>query len=272
MNIDDRVEFKASLAETHKDAHIRFCLFLTASIDPKGCWYLKRSDPKVRERDYIDSLKKWLRKTDYPIVFCENSNYDLSKIIKITELFVKSGRKIEFIQFSGNDYLRSLGKGYGEGLVIKYAIEHSKLLSQYDYIIKVTGRTFVDNIKSSIRFLELNPDIAVMHDRKVIWEGKHQIASRIFIAKLKFIRDYLLKYLGTVNDEANFYLEHALYNSVTDAVKDGSREACFKEKPHLVGRSGTYDEDLNPSPMRSAVRNFKVAVRRFGRYLLRSGA
>ena len=84
-------------------------LLFTATIDPKGMTHLARSDPSVRENDYQISLDRWLKHVDCPVVFCENSGHDLSRIRRVAG--VSAGRQVELLQFDGQTYPRHLGKG-----------------------------------------------------------------------------------------------------------------------------------------------------------------
>lgn len=78
------------------------------------------------ENDYISSIKKWISNTTYPVLFCENSDYHLDMIRGAVEKCKKN--RIEIVQFDGQNFPRELGKGYGELLTIKYAVQHSDLI------------------------------------------------------------------------------------------------------------------------------------------------
>ncbi len=212
-----------------------FCLLLTASIDPKNCAFLKRSDPKIREKDYLNALKKWIDKTKYPIVFCENSGFDISQINKTAEEGRKLGREIEVIQFDGNNYPRNFGKGFGEMLIIGHAMCHSKLIQKSKYIIKVTGRFFVSNINSIVGGLtQANDLFAITSCRE-----KELVPSVFFCGTTVFFTKCLLPWQHKLNDQTGFYFEHALKQACDTAQKEGFK--CFEfDKPILLcGYRGT---------------------------------
>ena len=98
-------------------------LLLTACINPNGMLYTTIQDTELRKKHYIESLFFYLTKTQYKIVFVENSNTDISSLYQKE---ISEGR-LECITFDGNNYDRSLGKGYGEALILDYACMHSKL-------------------------------------------------------------------------------------------------------------------------------------------------
>ena len=96
----------------------KFVILLTGCINPNGMKYTALQDPKEREKQYIEAIGFYLRKTSLPIVFCENTNY-----IPFANYFSehkKSGR-FEYLTFDGNSYDKNKGKGFGEALIVDYA-------------------------------------------------------------------------------------------------------------------------------------------------------
>lgn len=94
---------------------------MTACINPNKMAYTALQDWSVRRKQYCEALDYYLHATDYPIVFVENSGEDISP--DYTE-WIRKGR-LEILTFEGNDFPRHLGKGYGEGIIVDYAISHS---------------------------------------------------------------------------------------------------------------------------------------------------
>lgn len=221
------------------------CILLTATIDPKGIVFLKRNNPIVRENDYIKSMKRWMEMQQFPIVFCENSDYNIDKIKNIVKKHKK--KKIEILQFDGQCFPREFGKGYGEVIIINYAIRHSKIIKSSDYIIKVTGRYIVENIKKMTERLLRNSDIYVMADFKnnLTWAD-----SSVFAFKSSFIVDYLLKFQNLLNDSKGFYFEHALARAICRAIGDGYKWVPLPHKPIVIGYSGTSDTPYKASKVR----------------------
>ena len=203
---------------------LKICILLTATIDPMGITFLNRDDPAVREKDYIISMKKWIKNTDYPLVFCENSGVSIDKI-KETARGVKN-RDIEFLQFYGNDFPRRLGKGYGDLGIIKYALSHSRFLNSCDYIIKVTGRIFVKNIDKIVAGLQSDKDIYVMTD------------GIIFAFKRSFAYDFLFPLHDSIDDSKGYIFEHAFKDAVSLAMHRGFRCVDLPCTAKYVGVKG----------------------------------
>jgi hypothetical protein len=118
-------------------------LLLTACITPGGMIYTALQDPKEREKQYLNALRWYLANTEFPIVLCENTNYQLPDEFLP---YIDKGR-LEYLTFDGNNsFDKSKGKGLGEALIIKYAIENSHLISKTNVIMKMTGRQILHNI------------------------------------------------------------------------------------------------------------------------------
>jgi hypothetical protein len=205
----------------------KFCVLLTASVDPNGCNFLKIMDPKIREQNYLDSLKLWLSKTNLPLVFCENSGYSLTNIRKLCDRY--PGR-VEIIQFEGNNYPRHLGKGYGEFLIIKKALEESEFIKNSENIIKVTGRIFISNIGKIIDKFEDN--LFVQH---TIFHGAFKTV--IFIFKHDFF-NFLRKFSSEMDDSSKIYFEVVFKKAVEEAKMKGYKCGLFI-KPKYWGICAT---------------------------------
>jgi len=217
----------------------RITILLTATIDPKDTIFVQRNDPKIRENDYINALKMWLNliKSNIPspsLVFCENSGYNLDRIRYLLDEY--KNIKTEVIQFEGNNFPSELGKGYGELLIIRYALQNSNIIDSSNYVIKVTGRYFIKNINKMIDVLSMNNDLYVMSDLK---KNLTFADSGIFAFKPHFILNYLSFFQNYINDSKGFYLEHALSKAVLRSISDGHKWLPLPSKPIIIGYSGT---------------------------------
>ena len=89
------------------------------------------------------------------IVFCDNSM--ALEPIGLNELANQYSKEFEWLSFRG-DNLKAVaqGKGYGEGEIIEFALNHSTVLQKANYFIKVTGRVIVKNIDFLVTFMNTN--------------------------------------------------------------------------------------------------------------------
>lgn len=225
----------------------KICILLTATIDPKGVVFMKRSNPLVREKDHINALTKWMR-LPFPVVFCENSGYELGKIRNIVEERAKND--IEILQFYGQDFPRELGKGYGELNTIKYAINHSQVIKKSDYVIKINGRYFIKNIEKIVNILSSSKDIYVMADlnKNLTWAE-----SRVFAFEPSFILNYLSEFQDLLDDSKGLCFERALGRATLRAMADGQKWAPLPCNPSIIGYSGTSDTKDERSTLRLVI-------------------
>jgi len=200
--------------------------------------FVKRNVPRKRLKDYRKALKKWLGCTLFDsIVFCENSGYDLSK------LSASASGRVTFLSFSGNNYPRHFGKGYGEMNILRHVLSGS-VLRPHDLIVKVTGRYYVRNAAVLVAYMKRHPDCEVFCD---IAPGATSADSRMFAGSVRFLEDYVVARQNQVNDTARTYFEHVLAEAVLEASLHGLRCSSFPEPPAIEGISGTFDRSWNRS-------------------------
>ena len=134
----------------------RNVLLLSATIKPpEGMPALVRVDPAQRLADYSGALGFYSQLLSHcfdAIVFAENSQWDLSSLRR---QMAKDGMedKVEFISFNGLNYPPSYGRGYGEFLLVDYAVAHSEFLRAFSEasVWKCTGRYIVRNMAEIVR-------------------------------------------------------------------------------------------------------------------------
>lgn len=187
---------------------------LTATIDPFGCNYLVRAEPDVRREDYLASLRLWMA-TPFPVLMVENSGAEASAI---QSMAAKDPERVEFLQFEGNRYPRHLGKGYGEMEILRYALEHSRLLKEHSVMAKVTGRLFIANYE-------------LLQEGDWLCERGH--SSKVFVCETSFIPE-LLKTQEGLDDSQGVYFEHAYASA-----RRGFPFVRFSKQPIFCGHSGT---------------------------------
>ena len=97
---------------------MNICILMTACINPNGMAYTALQDAKEREMQYKNALYYYLEKTNVPIIFVENTSHDISTEY---QRWIDNDR-LEYLCFDGNNYNKELGKGYGEYLLLQYAL------------------------------------------------------------------------------------------------------------------------------------------------------
>ena len=128
---------------------MKVAILLTGCINPNGMSFTQLTDVDERKEQYIIAIKYYLKETNCQVVFCENSNTDLSPIFQNN----CNKNRLEIITFDGNKD-KQKGKGYGEAEIIEYAIQNSSVLINSDTIIKITGRLIINNIPSIVKSIK----------------------------------------------------------------------------------------------------------------------
>lgn len=124
-------------------------ILLTATITPNTWSKLKVTDPVVRKQQYKDALDFYIHKTNFKIVFAENSGDPLNGFPLIQD-------RIEYLSFKSEPIEPDRGKAYKELEIIEYAIRNSNFLKEARAIAKITGRLKVLNFtRLSQKFLRL---------------------------------------------------------------------------------------------------------------------
>lgn len=226
-------------------APARIVLILTATVDVRGVAFMERRDPTIRLNDYKWALSAWLANPGTPpLIFAENSGYSIGELHTLARRENRHGHVIEFLSFDDNDYPRSLGKGFGELRTIRHALDHSHLINDDTFIIKVTGRHYVHNVSDLANLSTAAGDVDVFCDLRgnLTWAD-----TRVFCATTRFIREFFLPMERAVDDTGGITIEHVLGRAVHLAMSRGRRWSMFPRAPHIHGVSGTSDVTYSDS-------------------------
>ena len=210
---------------------MKYCLFLTASIDPKNTPQVGRHSIQTRENDYFNALSNF-SKLGFSIVFCENSGFHSEKIINFC-----IQNRIEYLSFISKESYK--GKGHGEKEIFDFALVNSKYLSDADYIIKVTGRIFIKNIDLIINnFSKKEFLVSTNLTRNLTWSD-----SRLIIFKKEFYFDYFEISLKKDLDESKgVVFERCLARACHKAMSDNHLWVPIPNYPHYIGYNASTNE------------------------------
>lgn len=229
----------------------KICILLTACVNPDGMAYTALQDPEERQRQYVEALDFYLKETNTPVVFVENTLTDFSSQYKSS---IDSGR-LEYLTFDGNNYDKKLGKGYGEAKLIMYAYEHSRILKECDYVVKITGRLIIRNIKNIIisKWFLLNNIFRCDFVRVGV------LYSMLFVASPLCLYQMMRRNACNINDSRGVYFEHVLYNAITER---NVLTIPFFKPVQIEGVSGTSNRKyMNRRPGENLIINLQSASR-----------
>ncbi len=210
---------------------MKYCLFLTASIDPKNTPQVGRNSIEMRENDYFLSLQQFSR-LEFNIVFCENSGFHSEKIINYC-----SKHGIEYLSFISRESFR--GKGHGEKEIFDYALSNSNYVNESEYIVKITGRIYIKNISKILEDLSKSTFyVSTNLTRNLTWSD-----SRLIIFKKNFYKDYFKAILENHLDESKgVVFERCLARACHKVFTDGFTWTPLPNYPHYVGYNASNNQ------------------------------
>lgn len=214
--------------------------------------HTRLNDVQVRLQLTLQSIEKW-RSTPLVshVVVCDGSGFDLEPYIKNINA---DGEycACEVISFTNNvARVRSQGKGYGEGEIVNYALQRSKVLKNANIFAKCTGRLWVKNFD---RCLKKFNGIASFD-----FQGKLtpvNVDTRFYIVQKEF---YILNLAGLhnqVDDNKQYYLEHA-YRDGLKIIK--LSDYVMTPTPIVLGISGSMGIEYRQHKIKMFLRNIRSA-------------
>lgn len=211
-------------------------LVLTAAIDPRGCPNVRRSDPALRERDYVDALRRWTALTNgtsFRTLFIENSGTDLRSF----RSRIQDNADVDIVQYTEASDVIAKGKGNAEGRIIERIAEYLEESVHSGVVAKCTGRLWVNNFDACVK--DLRPS---EHFFRVTIRRSLDLAdSRFFICDPATWRKYLRGMDNEVDEPSGVFLEHVLARRALQAIGDGIPFRPFSRLPRIQGVSATTD-------------------------------
>jgi len=209
-------------------------LLITAAIDLKNKFvpFTILTNTEERLNQYLISLKyaiEYYHKIN-AIIFCDNTNFDWN-YSDLFEIAKKHNKTLEILKFHGNyEKIQQKGKGYGEGEIIDYVLENSKLINNVNYFYKITGRIIIQNFDKTSKFSKTNHFIfssGIANNRK-------EVETFFYRVNIDFYNKYLKDAYLLVDDKNGIYLEQIFYNRLQD-----KKIKSFCIYPKVVGISAS---------------------------------
>lgn len=208
------------------------------------------TDAALREEAIIVSLKHWAKLPWVTkIVICDGSNFDFTPAIKDL-LLSQPGLKIECLSFQNDtEAVGRYGKGYGEGEIISYALENSRILANAPAFAKCTGKLWVANFEACAKRFDGRASFLLSGRRQV-----NYVDTRFYIVSKKFFCEQLLHGYVTVRDNEGHYLEHAYAEALEGETSD---KVTIWPAPNIEGLSGSSGETY----VNTTVGQFRLGMR-----------
>lgn len=108
---------------------------------------LKDTDERVRLA--MESIAAWLKiNPDQPLVLCDGSGFDFTDLVQ-RNFF---GSKIECLHFNNDrEKVQLFGRGYGEGEIVRYAVNRSEIIAHTGCFAKCTSKLWVENFSECMK-------------------------------------------------------------------------------------------------------------------------
>ena len=122
-------------------------LLITAALDAGNTPYVALSSMKERTEAHMEGLLAWCREPSITsIIFAKNCAARIRpEVLRATA--ASYGKELEFVQANASTGTILQGKGFGEGDLIRQALERSNILRNNESFVKVTGKLFCPDIE-----------------------------------------------------------------------------------------------------------------------------
>lgn len=215
-------------------------------------------DSSIRLDLTLKSIAQWRTTPGVShVVVCDGSGFDLGP--HIGEMFTNQKCVgFEVISFT-NDVtgVKAKGKGYGEGEIVNYALQHSKVLKDAKNFAKCTGKLWVENFAACLK--EFNGFAAFDFSGKF---KPVKIDTRFYIVNKDFYVANMAALHHCVDDSNGFYLEHAFRDGLKSrAVSD----YVMYPTPRISGISGSMGLHHETSRTKAALRDFRSLMIKLAR-------
>ncbi|ARV17459.1 hypothetical protein AEP_00499 [Curvibacter sp. AEP1-3] len=110
---------------------------------------VRLQDPTERARLAMESVQQWRAIAPHnPLVLCDGSGFDFQPMVA---KLVSNG-PVECLHFQNNvELVQKHGRGFGEGEIVRHAVEHSTLIKSAGCFAKCTSKLWVENFSTCMQ-------------------------------------------------------------------------------------------------------------------------
>ncbi|OYQ40337.1 hypothetical protein CHU94_13660 [Rhodoferax sp. TH121] len=221
-------------------SHTHIPILLTSSViaHDKG---VRLQDPGERERLALESIQAWRRIAPHnPLVLCDGSGFDFQPHVAA----LPGSGPVECLNFQ-NDVQRvqQQGRGYGEGEIVRHAIEHSTLIQSAGSFAKCTSKLWVENFRDCMQPWNGRLLIKGVFDHVFSPHRKTTLAyidTRFYAMDVQTYRLHFLHAHETIRVQDGYGLEE----SFRDIFLKERLQGCLMSPPPVIcgvgGGTGAY--------------------------------
>ncbi len=212
-------------------------LLLTGAIDIRNFDVPSTTIVNIDERlsQYLHSIEYAIcnYRTISEIVFCENTDYNFD-YTNLQQKALRNRKKLEILSFIGNyAIIQQKGKGFGEGEIIKYALNKSEILCKCDTFFKLTGRLIVKNMDEIVETTQ-SANSFIYHPKTIYQIPANHIETFLYKVSKDLYIKHLINAFERVDESRSRYLEHIFYEQLSKFDL-----YSFKLVPRISGFSGS---------------------------------
>jgi len=204
-------------------------LITTATKPPEGISSLEMTNVAKRKITAKAAIFFWSALGIKKIVIADATGQTLldeSEMLLLSQMDVEV-EQIHYLQ--DNALVIRKGKGYGEGALIKFALENSKFLQSADNFFKCTGKVYCRNFVDIFNMIEHH------NIKNIFWRdvSDSSLDTRFFYASKDFTEKLLIPAFEHINERNNFTLEHCVLKVANEHLTQ-----VASVRPALSGFSG----------------------------------
>jgi hypothetical protein len=207
-------------------------LITTATMPPQGVHMLEMTNISKRKITAKAAVFFWAALGVNKIVIADATGQTLLDDKEILELNQMSVEVEQIFYLQNKELVINKGKGYGEGALIKFALQNSKFLMNANNFFKCTGKVYCRNFLEIVDMIEKN---AIQN---IFWREvfDNSIDTRFFYASKRFSENFLLPAYEDVDDKNHNMAEISVLKMAHQHLTQGS-----SIRPMLSGFSGSED-------------------------------
>lgn len=217
---------------------------------------LKNPDERISHT--VNSIEKWHAiAPDCPIVICDGSNFDFREIIKRKNPAIQ----IECLNFSNDEEkVKEFGRGYGEGEIIKFAIENSNTIREYQSFAKCSAKLWVENFN----------DCRLHWNHQFLCQGVFEnhfkinkplelsyIDTRFYLSSVQFYKENFLYAHHKIDKRTGIGLEEVFKNRILESHHE---RVLFTLYPIVLGVGGGTGKSYKTSYTRKIREKLKLKL------------
>lgn len=215
---------------------------------------LKNKEERIRLA--MQSVKEWLKiDPRLSIVLCDGSSFDFSELV--SKQFPDA--RIECLPFENNQTMvERFGRGYGEGEIVRYALQHSKFIAQAGCFAKCSSKLWVENFLTC----------AKSWNGRALFKGVFlnifslfnscefsYIDTRFYIISTDFYRQFFENAHAKIGKKKGFGLENSFHSIITE---QHIKRSLLRVSPVICGVGGGTGYYYNNSFARRLKESFRL--------------